>query len=296
MKGLVFATPRSLRSLVKFLVLALLALAGCGGGVAQSKLAPAHRAMGPNDTRAVSATTESDHDGIPDDEDRAPPADAKARSELAAPMEKTPATTTPTPAPAPSPPSTPVATPEPPARDPAMIIYTARVTMAVYQVDQGVAAVEKIAHDMGGFLAKKGDREITIRVPRARFEAAIAAVDKIGDVLHRDIEAQDVTDEYVDLEVRIKNARAMQTRLKQLLEKAAVKDALEIEKELHRVTEDLERMEGKLKVLKDKIAYSTITVTFQPRNAALQATQIRLPFPWLSDLGLPNLLSLSEAK
>jgi hypothetical protein len=177
-----------------------------------------------------------------------------------------------------------------------LIIYTARITMAVYQVDQGLATVEKIAADNGGYLANKRDREITVRVPRPRFEAALAAIDKIGDVLHREIQAQDVTDEYVDTEIRIKNARAMQARLRQLLERAAVKEALEIEKELARVTQELELLEGKLKLLKDRIAYSTITVVFEPRGARLHATRIRLPFPWLSQLGLPNLLSLEEVK
>ncbi|HEY8078464.1 MAG TPA: DUF4349 domain-containing protein, partial [Labilithrix sp.] len=101
---------------------------------------------------------------------------------------------------------------------------------------------------------------------------------------------------YTDLDIRIKNARAMQTRLKALLEKASVKEALEIEKELNRVTQDLELMEGKLKLLKDKIAYSTITVAFEPRGSTLQTSRVRLPFPWLSQLGLPQLLQLDEAK
>lgn len=183
-----------------------------------------------------------------------------------------------------------------PNRDASMIVYTARITMAVYQVEQGLATVEKIARDQGGFLALKRDREITIRVPRQKFDVTLAAIDKLGDVLHRDVSAQDVTDEFVDLEIRIKNARAMQTRLKALLEKAPVKEALEIEKELHRVTEELERLEGRLKLLRDKIAYSTITVAFEPRGSAIQATRIRLPFPWLQQLGLPNLLTLSEEK
>ncbi len=181
-------------------------------------------------------------------------------------------------------------------RDRQLIVYTAKVTMAVYQVEQGLAAVEKIARDMGGYLSHKRDREITIRVPRARFEAALASVDRLGDVLHRDIQAEDVTDEFVDTEIRIKNARAMQARLRQLLERAPVKEALEIEKELARVTQEIELLEGKLKVLKDKIAYSTITVSFEARGAALQATRVQLPFPWLSELGLANLLRLEESR
>jgi len=183
-----------------------------------------------------------------------------------------------------------------PAKNRDLVIYTARFTMAVYEVNRGLDAVEKIARDNGGYLGHKKDREITVRVPRGRFEAMLAAVNGIGDVLHREIQAEDVTDEHVDLEIRIKNARAMQRRLTDLLTRASVKDALEIEKELHRVTEELERLEGRMKVLKDRIAFSTITVIFEPRNAQIVAARARLPFPWLQALNLPSLLSLYEEK
>lgn len=183
-----------------------------------------------------------------------------------------------------------------PQRDTSKIIYTAKFTMAVSKVEESLATVERIARDQGGFLAVKHDREIVVRVPREKFEIAMAAIGKTGDVLHRDIQAQDVTEEVVDLEIRIKNAHAMQDRLKLLLQKAAVKEAIEIEKELNRVTQELELLEGKIKVLKDKIAYSTITVAFEPRTSNVQATRAPLPFPWLKEMGLPNLLSLSEDK
>lgn len=175
-----------------------------------------------------------------------------------------------------------------------LVIYTASLTMAVYQVDQGLGAVEKIAAENGGYLGQKHDRAITVRVPRGRFQATLGQIDKVGDILHREISAEDVTDEHVDLEIRIKNARAMQRRLTDLLAKASVKDALEIEKELHRVTEELERLEGKLKLLGDRVAFSTITVTFEPRGATVAATRPKLPFPWLQSLNLPSLLTLSE--
>src|SRR5262249_45522423 len=139
-------------------------------------------------------------------------------------------------------------------------------------------------------------REIVIRVPRARFEEAIKKVEGTGDVVHRDITAEDVTDEFFDTEVRLKNARAMRDRLQQLLEKAPVKEAIEIEKELGRVTQDIERMEGRLNLLKAKIASSPIPVTFDARPAALKTLPMRLPFPWLGSLGLPTLLRLNEQK
>jgi hypothetical protein len=236
------------------------------------------------------------------------PQDATVSDERVASTEAAPAA-----APSPPPPPAPPGQPQRPpaeekskkestedkgsAHDSAMIVYTATITMAVYQVQPNLAMVERIAKEQGGYLSVRTDNKITVRIPRAKFEPTLAAIEKIGDVLHRDVTAEDVTDQYVDLEIRIKNARAMQTRLKQLLEKAAVKEALEIEKELARVTEELELMEGRLKLLKDKIAYSSITVVFEGRGATLTgASKVRLPFPWLGHLGLVNLLQLREER
>ena len=281
-------------------------LSGCGAAD-KAPSSPGRGGFGPNDaTKRTTAKTESDSDGIVSAEAPAPagyPQQAPqsySRNELAAPPAPPQAST-----PQAQPPGGGEKKPEPAKDKPraegteaphetAMLIYTARVTMAVYQVDQGLAAVEKIARDAGGYLSVKKDREITIRIPRARFDITLIQIDKIGDVLHRDIQALDVTDEFVDTEIRIKNARAMQVRLKVLLDKANVKEALEIEKEMRRVTEEIELLEGKLKLLKDKIAYSTITVTFQARGSTIQTTRIKLPFPWLTQLGLPSLLQLSE--
>jgi hypothetical protein len=169
------------------------------------------------------------------------------------------------------------------------------VSLAVFQVEKGLDAVEKIGREAGGYLSVRLDNAITIRVPRDKFDQAIAAIEKLGDVTHRDIKAEDVTDEFVDLEVRLKNAYAMRTRLQELLAKAQVKDALEIERELGRVTEEIERMEGRLKLLKDRIGYSTITVSFQPVNdQPVRDSALLLPFPWLQDIGLSTLLNVHQ--
>ncbi len=231
---------------------------------------------------------------------------AEAKKDFAAPEPASGAAAPPAPPPPPPRPGQPepqtsqaIAKGDPAAaeqRDPSLVIYSAQLVLAVYQVEQSLAEVEKVARDHGGFLAKKQDREIVVRVPRAKFQAVVQGIDKVGDVLHRDISAVDVTEEHVDLEIRIKNARAMQARLKDLLARANVKEALEIEKEMNRVTGELELLEGKLKVLRDRIAYSTIAVTFQDRAPSPTTQRPRLPFTWLAELGLPSLLSLSEEK
>lgn len=174
--------------------------------------------------------------------------------------------------------------------DAAMMIYSAHVTMAVYQVAPALDAIEAVARNVGGYLSSRNDTQIEIRVPRARFDEALKKVEASGDVLHRDVSALDVTDAYVDLEARLKNSRAVRDRLETLLQKAAVKEAIEIQRELERVTGEIESMEGKLKLLRSRVAYSTIDVAFQPRGQAALHDTPGLPFPWLEQLGLPHLL------
>ena len=177
-----------------------------------------------------------------------------------------------------------------------MLVYTANLTMAIYQVETGLAAVERIARENGGYLMARNDRMITIRVPQAKFEAALKAVEGTGNVAHRDIKVEDVTDEFFDTEVRVRNARAMRDRLAKLLQQAPVKEALEIEKELGRVTQEIELLEGKLKLLRHRVAYSTITVGFASLGPSITQRATPLPFPWLQDLGLTNLLQLQEGR
>jgi hypothetical protein len=186
------------------------------------------------------------------------------------------------------------ANPIQPAHDAQMLIYTAHVTMSVYQVSPALDAIEGIARAMGGYLESRNDTQIQIRIPRARFDEALHKVEASGDVIHRDVTAQDVTDAYFDLDARLRNARAVRDRMQALLEKAAVKEAIEIQKELERVTGEIEVLEGKLKLLSNKIAYSTIEVSFQPRASAAVQLAPRLPFSWLGELGLPKLMNLES--
>jgi Domain of unknown function (DUF4349) len=173
----------------------------------------------------------------------------------------------------------------------AMLIYAATLVIAVYQVEASLGKIEEIARGSGGYLANRTDAAITVRIPRARFQEVLGKIEKLGDVLHRTVTADDVTDQVVDLEARLKNARAMRERLAELLHGAtATKDALEIEKELSRVMGDIESMEGKLKLFSDKIAYSTVTATFEPVHDSEVHAIARLPLPWLQELGLSSLL------
>jgi hypothetical protein len=175
-----------------------------------------------------------------------------------------------------------------------LLIYTAQFTMSVFEVNASLAQIEELSRELGGFLAKRSDNAITIRVPVAMFDRAVKRIEKIGDVLNRNVTAQDVTEEFRDLEIRIRNARAVRDRLEQLLAKAnKVEESVMVERELERVAGELERLEGRIKFLKDRAAFSTITVTFQPKQPEETSRgPFRLPVPWLYQLGLSRLLNL----
>ena len=187
----------------------------------------------------------------------------------------------------------PQAASDPPAGvEPRKVIYTAKLDIIVADVQSALVEARKVAADMGGYMQHMSGRSITIRVPAEKFNAAVASISKLGPVSDRDITAQDVTEQYTDLEIRLSNGRAALKRLQALLDKAAnVKDVLAIEKELIRVRTEIERLQGRMNLLKSRIAYATITVNFNRSAAAPSHIRVKLPFWWLSQLGLDTLMS-----
>lgn len=175
-----------------------------------------------------------------------------------------------------------------------VLIYTAQLRMAVFEVDKALDDVEALARSLGGFLSRRTDTEITIRVPAAQFDDALQGIASKGDVLTRNVQVEDVTEEYLDVMLRLKNARQVRERIAQLLENAKnVEESLEVERELNRLSSEIERLEGRLKYLRNRARYSTITVTFQPqRGDEVTNPAFRLPFPWLRELGLGRLMNL----
>jgi hypothetical protein len=176
-----------------------------------------------------------------------------------------------------------------------LLIYTAQLTLAVFEVEQTQDRILESLGELEGFLAHRTNAELVVRVPAARFEQALALIEEAGDVLDRNIEVQDVSEEFRDLQIRIANAEAMRDRLEQLLARANdVEGALAIERELQRLTDFIERAKGRQRFLADRIAFSTITVYFRP--LATEPTTgpdgFNLPFDWLGELGLSNLLRL----
>src|SRR5262249_2231111 len=134
---------------------------------------------------------------------------------------------------------------------------------------------------------------IVVRIPAASFDANLSQILALGEVLRRELHAEDVTGKVRDLEARLKNAEAVRQRLTELLSSAGkTEEALAVERELARVTDELERMKAELKRLRELVAYSTVTVRFEAPHAEALDRRFTLPFPWLEELGLSRLLKL----
>jgi len=137
-----------------------------------------------------------------------------------------------------------------------------------------------------GWVQQQHDSNFVFRVPADRFDEVLATVERMGVVVSRRIDAQDVTGEVRDLELRVKNARALRERYAELLKRAEeVKDLLAIEKQLAKVTEEIERIEGQLKRRKHDVSFSLLELKLLAAQRAPDRAS-RSPFAWLSLIGI----------
>lgn len=144
------------------------------------------------------------------------------------------------------------------------LIRNASVELGVPEEEDAEAAVDAaraLAEQADGYVAFEGPGSITLRIPDARLDATLDALAALGRERRRDVRTADVTAQFTDLEIRLANARALQTRLRALLDQAeSVEDVLAVERELARVTTEVEQLEGQMRLLQNQIAYSTVAV------------------------------------
>jgi hypothetical protein len=135
--------------------------------------------------------------------------------------------------------------------------------------------INKSVSEVQGYIAEENqdkydDRIVStviIRVPAEKFDRLIETLSSSAEFLDKKyIKVLDVTEEYFDVEARLKTRKDLENRYRQLLSQAKkVEDVLNIEKQLGEVREQIESAEGKLKYLNDRIVFSTLTVTYCER-------------------------------
>ena len=119
-----------------------------------------------------------------------------------------------------------------------------------------------IQSDNSGTDYSSNYRNVTIRIPNNYFNAFIDEISKGVKYFDRkEITAQDVTEEFVDIEARLKAKRTLENRYLEILQKAnKISEILEIESELSKIREEIEATEGRLKYLENRVSMSTISI------------------------------------
>lgn len=156
--------------------------------------------------------------------------------------------------------------------DPAMIVRSGNASVEVDSLKSAVSLLRRLTDRVGGFIgntAVQTGRDQTpqatlqLRVPAARFDELASGLASLGKVEFVNVSAEDVGEEFVDLTARAANARRLEARLLDILgtRTGRLRDVLELERELARVREEIERMEGRLRFLRSRATVSTLSVT-----------------------------------
>jgi uncharacterized protein DUF4349 len=155
---------------------------------------------------------------------------------------------------------------------PNLVIRSGTATLQVDSLDRAIVLVRALARRIGGFVGSSTSQTgrgqvpaatLEIRMPSDRFEDAVEGLRPIGSVESVNVSAQDVGEEYVDVQARMANDRRLEARLIELVARRTGKlsDVLEVEQELSRVREEIERYEGRLRYLQSRAAVSTLSLT-----------------------------------
>ena len=177
-----------------------------------------------------------------------------------------------------------------------LLIYTAEIVLAIFDVTRTQEEAIDIVEATGGYVSHRSTKHLVLRVPAEQFRPILDELAELGDVLDLSWQAEDVTEKVRDVEIRLRNARDLRERLADLLERAdTVEDALKIEAELERITLEIERLKGRLESFEDRIAYSTIEMHFDPKRIdEMPDDEFILPVAWVQTLGIESLLEAPE--
>lgn len=152
-----------------------------------------------------------------------------------------------------------------------MIAQTASLSIVAANYDEASAAIDRLATAHGGYVEKLdakaetgSGRELsaTLRIPAKQLDGFLADLRKLGHVEEESRENQEVSAPYLDLQARLKNARATEQRLIELLgtRTGKLSEVLDAERELARIRGEIESMQGQNAVLVHRVSYATVEV------------------------------------
>ena len=173
---------------------------------------------------------------------------------------------------------------------PRKIIYTAELGLIVTELASLENELPRLIKQYGGYVlnskvdVNQGRRRSgtwAVKVPVERFHDTLNALAKLGSQEKRNIDSQDVTEDFVDIEARVANKKGLEQRVLALLEKRSgdINEVLRLEAELSRIREEIERMQGRLKYLAGMSSLSTITIIRASRTPTSRRPRRRRNWP-----------------
>ncbi|HEY6400273.1 MAG TPA: DUF4349 domain-containing protein [Blastocatellia bacterium] len=157
------------------------------------------------------------------------------------------------------------------------VIKNAEITIETDTPDEGQRKIAAIADKHSGFVVISESKQneavsqkvaskvvnIVVRVPAQQFETAIAEIRGVGGrVLYEKSSGQDVTEEYIDIEARIRAKKALEAQFLEIMKQARkISDALEVQTQIASVRTEIESLEGRRRFLENQSALSTINIT-----------------------------------
>lgn len=170
------------------------------------------------------------------------------------------------------------------------IIRNATLSIETDVPAEGQRRIASLAEARGGFVVTSESRQqggatadakpfevvtMEVRVPAAQFDAVMSEVRAIGGgrVREEKVTGQDVTEEFIDLDARLRSKKALEAQFLEIMKQAnKVSDALEVQSELAEVRTEIERIEGRRRFLESQTSLSTIKVTLQPPAPLVSAS------------------------
>jgi Domain of unknown function (DUF4349) len=165
------------------------------------------------------------------------------------------------------------------------VIQTASLSLSVprNEFEQVVDRARVLATSTGGFVvessaSQSGDEQrlvagsLVIRVPEQSYARVMERLSGLGRVEGREEAGQDVSQEFVDLEARVRHLEAVEAQLLSLLDDTkTVSEALTVQSQLNQVQLDLEQARGRLQYLEDQVAFATISLNVHERQVVAAA-------------------------
>src|SRR5213083_2639139 len=164
-----------------------------------------------------------------------------------------------------------------PAQANRKLIRNAAVQLEIVSFDDAVQKITALANEERGYVATTSSEKqangklrgtVIVKVLPENLDRFLQKVRGLGELMNQTLGTEDVTKAYLDTDARLKNAHVMEQRLVDMLKTKTgkVSDLLQVEKELGRVREDIEKMQGELKYWDSQVQFSTVTVSLAEKE------------------------------